>query len=237
MLASFGVHIGVAVAMFVLPREWFARETPIQVPMTLAMGTPGERTGGLNAAGAQPVEEVAPVARRPSPQQTVTPPRTADPVLIPTKTPPKTPPKPVEATPAPPAVPRPPVTGAQVTPGTAVAATSSTSQTSGLSRGGGAGGTQAQVDVDFCCPAYLSEVQRRIEVRWDRNQQEIGETTIVFEIARDGSISKPQVEKKSGSIMLDLAAQSAFTGLVLPPLPDQFTGKTLKIHMIFPYKR
>jgi outer membrane biosynthesis protein TonB len=59
----------------------------------------------------------------------------------------------------------------------------------------------------------------------------------MFEIKRDGSFSKPVVEKSSGSAMLDVASQAAFTDLRLPPLPEQYTGQTLKIHLVFPYKR
>ena len=237
MMGSFGVHVSVVVVLFALPRDWFVREKPLQIPMTLSMGSPGEKTGGLNAAGAQPIQEVAPPPKRPEPQQVVTPPKAPDPIAVAKPAPPKTPPKPADTPPAPTSVAKPPVTGPRVTPGTAAAATGSTAQSTGLSVGGGAGGTTAQIDVSFCCPTYLNEVQRRIEVRWDRNQQEIGDTTVVFEIRRDGSFSKPQIEKTSGSPMLDVAAQAAFVGVTLLPLPEQFTGSTLKVHVTFPYKR
>ena len=124
-----------------------------------------------------------------------------------------------------------------MTPGTAVAATGATGQSTGISVGGGSGGTTAVLDANFCCKAYAEEVLRRIEVRWPKNQQEVGETTVIFEIRRDGSFSKPVVEKSSGSTMLDLASQAAFIDLRLPPLPEQYTGQTLKIHLVFPYKR
>jgi len=238
MLGSFGVHISVVVVLFVLPRGWFVRETPIQIPMTLSMGSPGEKTGGLNPAGAQPIQEVAPPPKRPEPQQVVTPPKAPDPIAVAAKSPPKTTPKLAETPPAPPSPTRPPITGARVTPGTAVAATGSAGQNTGLSVGGGAGGTTAQLDISFCCPDYAKELVRRIEARWNKpSTDEVGETTLVFEIRRDGSFAKPQIEKSSGSVMLDLAAQSAFVDLKFPPLPEQFSGPTLKIHMNFPYKR
>jgi len=236
MMFSLGIHLTAVVLLFVIPRSWLVTEKPATIPVTLQMGSPGEKTGGMNPAGAQPIQEVAPPPPRPTPLPVVPPPKTAAPIVA-AKTPPKTPPKPADTPVAPAAVPKPPITGAKVTPGTAVAATGAAGQNTGLSLGGGAGGTTAQLDATFCCPAYITEMQRRIEVRWNKNQQEIGETTIVFEIRRDGSISKPQVEKTSGSVMLDIAAQSAFEGLALLPLPEQFTGNTLKIHMIFPYKR
>ena len=95
----------------------------------------------------------------------------------------------------------------------------------------------ATTDADFCCKEYLEEVLRRITVGWNRTAQETGETIIVFEIMKDGSFSKPEFEKKSGSILLDVAAMSAFNGVKFLPLPPQYPGDRLKIHLTFPYVR
>jgi outer membrane biosynthesis protein TonB len=235
MMMSLGVHVTVVAVLFVMPRSWFVKEKPQTIPVTLEMGSPGEKTGGLNPAGAQPIQEVAPPPKRPTPLPVVTPPKTET-IAVPTKPPPKATPLPADKA-SDKTTPRPPTTGAAVTPGTAAAATGATGQSTGISVGGGAGGTTAVLDSNFCCMEYAKEVLRRIEVRWPKNQQEIGETTVMFEIRRDGSFSKPVVEKSSGSPMLDVASQSAFTDLRLPPLPEQYTGQTLKIHLVFPYKR
>ena len=236
MMISLGVHLTVVAVLFVVPRSWLAREKPQTIPVTLQMGSPGEKTGGLNPAGAQPIQEVAPPLKRPTPLPVVTPPKTET-IAVPTKTPPKATPLPTDK-PSVNTTQKPPTTGAKVTPGTSVAATGATGQQTGISVGGGAGGTTAVLDANFCCMEYAQEVLRRIESRWQpKNQQEIGETTIVFEIRRDGSFTKPIVEKSSGSQMLDVASQAAFAGLTLLPLPEQYTGQTLKIHLVFPYKR
>jgi len=235
MMISLGIHLTVVAVLFVVPRSWLAREKPAAIPVTLQMGSPGEKTGGLNPAGAQPIQEVAPPPKRPTPIPVVTPPKTET-IAVPTKPPPKTSPLPTDKAPVN-TTPKPPTTGAAVRPGTAVAATGATGQQTGISVGGGAGGTTAVLDANFCCMEYAQEVLRRIESRWPRNQQETGETTVVFEIRRDGSFTKPVVEKSSGSPMLDVASQSAFGNLTLPPLPEQYTGQTLKIHLVFPYKR
>jgi len=235
MMMSLGVHVTVVAVLFVMPRSWLVREKPTTIPVTLQMGSPGEKTGGLNPAGAQPIQEVAPPPTRPTPLPVVTPPKT-EAIAVPTKPPPKATPRPAD-TPPDKTTPKPPTTGAVVTPGTAAAATGSTGQSAGLSVGGGAGGTTAVLDANFCCMEYAKEVLRRIETRWPKNQQEIGETTVMFEIRRDGSFTKPVVEKSSGSTMLDLASQAAFIDLRLLPLPEQYTGQTLKIHLVFPYKR
>jgi len=235
MMLSLGVHVTVVAMLFVMPRSWFVKEKPQTIPVRLQMGSPGEKTGGLNSAGAQPIQEVAPPPKRPTPLPVVTPPKT-EAIAVPTKPPPKATPRPAD-TPPDKTTPRPPTTGAAVTPGTSAAATGATGQSSGISLGGGSGGTTAVLDANFCCKAYAEEVLRRIEARWPRNQQEIGETTVVFEIKRDGSFTKPIVEKSSGSTMLDLASQAAFVDLRLQPLPEQYIGQTLKIHLVFPYKR
>ena len=235
MMTSFGVHLTIVTVLFVMPRSWLVKEKPVPIPVTLQMGSPGEKTGGLNPAGAQPIQEVAPPPKRPAPLPVVTPPETQA-IAVPTKPPPKSTPKPADTPPVN-TTPRRPTTGAAVAPGTAAAATGATGQSSGLSVGGGAGGTTAVLDANFCCPTYAQEVLRRIEVRWQKNQQEVGETTVMFEIRRDGSFTKPIVEKSSGSTMLDLASLAAFTDLRLLPLPEQYTGQTLKIHLVFPYKR
>lgn len=235
MMMSLGIHVTIVAALFLIPRSWLVKEKPPTIPVTLQMGSPGEKTGGLNPAGAQPIQEVAPPPKRPTSLPVVAPPKT-EAIAVPTKPPPKTTPRPAD-TPPDKTTPRPPTTGAAVTPGTAVAATGATGQSTGISVGGGSGGTTAVLDANFCCKAYAEEVLRRIEVRWPKNQQEVGETTVIFEIRRDGSFSKPVVEKSSGSTMLDLASQAAFIDLRLPPLPEQYTGQTLKIHLVFPYKR
>lgn len=235
MMISLGVHLTIAAVLFVMPRSWLVSEKPTTIPVTLQAGSPGEKTGGLNPAGAQPIQEVAPPPKRPTPLPVVTPPKT-EAIAVPTKPPAKATPRPADTPPVN-TTPRPPTTGAAVTRGTAVAATGATGQSTGLSVGGGAGGTTAVLDANFCCMPYAQEVLRRIEARWQKPPQEVGETTLMFEIRRDGSFTKPVVEKSSGSTMLDLAAQAAFVDLRLLPLPDQYTGETLKIHLVFPYKR
>ena len=62
-------------------------------------------------------------------------------------------------------------------------------------------------------------------------------TVIVFEILRDGTFTKPEIEKSSGSVMLDVASKAAFDKLKLPSLPKEYTQDRLKIHLSFPYVR
>lgn len=232
MTLSFGVHAAVVIGLFILPQEWFSRVKSETITMSISMGSPGERTGGLTAAGGRPVEQVAPPPTRPAPILPAAPKETA---AIATKT---AKPAPVPTPNATTAPPRPPTTGAQVQQGTAAAATGAVGQGRGLSIGGGAGGTSAVVDESFCCPEYIKEQLRRIQDSWARyrNQPEAGETTLVFEIHRDGTITKPIVEK-SGGVLLDIASQAAMSNIRLQALPEKFIGESLKIHLTFPYVR
>jgi len=235
MTWSFAIHIGVVAVLFVVPRDWLVRTEPAPPMMTVSLGSPGARTGGLTAAGAQPIEEVAPPPKRAQPIPVVPP--KPEPVIAVPKTPPKPiPPKATEPTAAPP-LSRPPVTGTQVTPGTARAYTGSTAQSTGLSVGGGVGGAEATVDANFCCPEYVEEMLRRISANWKRHQPEQGTTTVKFTVNRDGSFTRPEVEKSSGSVLLDITSRSAFDNLRLPPLPAEYQDNQLTIHLKFPYVR
>jgi hypothetical protein len=241
MSTSIAIHAVAVTLLLVVPRSWLTREQEKPLLLTISLGgSVGERSGGMVAAGARPVEQVAPPPKRPEPIKPAVK-QQPDAIAIPTKTPLKTP-RPVEPTTgATSPLPRPPVTGTQVQKGTAVADTGTTGRGTGLTSGGGAGGAlSVAVDSDFCCKEYLQEVIRRIQSNWDPAQPETGTITLVFEIGRDGKFTKPEVEldKSSASLALKLASQSPFNKLTLPPLPREYTvADTLKIHLTFPYVR
>lgn len=55
-----------------------------------------------------------------------------------------------------------------------------------------------------------------------------------FQIARDGGVSNPRVEKKSGSEVMDASAVQAIKdSSPLPPLPDDYSGESLEVCMTF----
>ena len=237
MSVSVAVHVAAVLVVFALPRAWLVHEETKPMLMSISLGgSLGERSGGMVAAGARPVEQVAPAPKRPEPVPPATPKKTTATATM-TKTPAKTPPKPAEPGAATSTVTRPPTTGAQVTRGTAVADTGATGQGTGLTFGGGAGGATVTLDSTFCCPEWAAEVARRISANWSRIQPEVGTTVVVFDILKDGTFTKPIVEKSSGSVMLDVASKAAFDRLKLPPLPKEFTEERLKIHLTFPYVR
>lgn len=233
MSASIAIHVGTILLLLVVPRDWLIREQPKPVLMTISLGgSLGERTGGMVSASARAVEQGAPPPKRPQITPAATPPK-RDVIAVPAKTP-KSPAKTEPGTPSTAAA-RPPTTGTKVTPGTAVAETGAAAQSTGLSLGGGPGGSA--LDPTFCCPEYAAELQRRIFVNWNRNQPEIGTTLIVFEILKDGTFTNPKIEKSSGSVVLDLHAMNAFKGLKLQPLPKEYAEDRLKVHLSFQYVR
>ena len=233
MTVSFAIHIGVVLVIFLVPRDWLVHRAPSEPLMTISLGSLGPKTGGMNPAGAQPIEQVAPPPKRPEPQRAIPP--KPEPVIAVGKT---TPRPDVQKPDTPiPVVTKPPVTGAQITPGTARANTGSQGTNTGLSAGGGAGVAEATFDPNFCCPDYVQEFLERISARWNKVQPETGVTTIKFTINRDGTFSKPEIEKTSGSVLLDLESKRAFDGLKLPPLPAGYKESSLTIHLKFPYVR
>jgi TonB family protein len=61
--------------------------------------------------------------------------------------------------------------------------------------------------------------------------------TVMFIIARDGTIRDVKVEKPSGDRAYDLACERAVKVTEkLPPLPSEFTGPQLKLHLEFEQK-
>lgn len=103
----------------------------------------------------------------------------------------------------------------------------------------GDGISSAQLDAyNFGSPYYLSIVFGKIRDVWENPVQSSSTlmTTIYFRILRDGNIEETKVEKTSG---LDLFDQSAVRAIIstapFPPLPNEFTGEYLGIHLEFEY--
>lgn len=103
----------------------------------------------------------------------------------------------------------------------------------------GDGISAATVDgAGFGSSYYLALVFGRIRDLWE-NPVEASATlrvTIYFKIVRDGQIIDAEVEKTSGIDLFDQAAmRSILTGAPFPPLPTEYTGEYLGIHLEFEY--
>ena len=236
MTWSFGIHAGVLIVLFLVPREWLTSRTEQPPVMTISLGgSSPARTTGTTPIGGRTVEQVAPPPKRPEPVRPA--PKPPPPAPIPSKPPPPpaargTTAKPVPKPPAPP-----PVTGPQVTRGSTPVDTGARGQGSGLKFEGGLG-TGGETDLqNFCCPQYLLSLLSRIESHWDRAAApgERGVTVIRFVVERDGRISDYRVTKPSGRETLDRLARRALGNARLLPLPAEYTETQLIIHLSFPY--
>jgi TonB family protein len=87
---------------------------------------------------------------------------------------------------------------------------------------------------------YLNVILTRINDNWINPYAGSGRTfnaTVMFVIERDGAVRDVKLEKKSGDAAYDAACERAL--LVtdkLPPLPPEFTGPRLKLHLEFEQK-
>jgi TonB family protein len=232
-------HAVLLTVLTLKPDFWIGRHEPEPDPMVISLGgAEGPEAGGLNPLSARPVQEVAAPETRPraEPQPAPKPPEMTVPEPAAKVTP--KPSKPVEK-PAEKTSSRKPTTGAEVKSGSAVAETGSTAQVpfGGLSTsGGGTGG--ARVDApNFCCPSYLSTVVQLIKRNWGQNQGTTGKNTIKFVVQRDGRVTDVEVEESAGQL-LDIASRRALVVTnAVPPLPREFAGDKLTIHLVFEYTR
>ncbi len=109
----------------------------------------------------------------------------------------------------------------------------------GTQYGLGNGISAATVDGSgFGSPYYLSLVFGKIRDLWE-NPVEASTTlrvTIYFKVLRNGQIIDTQVEKSSGIDLFDQSAmRSILSSVPLPPLPTEYTGEYLGIHLEFEY--
>jgi len=238
---SVAIHVVAALVLILTPGAlgMRAEEMPKTV-MTISLGgAPGPQVGGRNPLGGRPIQTTVPLPQPPRPQP-VQPPAARTPAMVvpapgakaaakrPSPTPPvKDAPDEAKGTK--------PVFGEQERFGSAVG------ETAGVGFGGlttGGGGTAGYLDVgNFCCPDYLSTMQRLILGNWNSRQQVAAAVMIKFSIQRDGRITDVAVEKSSGYTALDMNAQRALMVTRLPALPSAFPDSVLTVHLIFEYQR
>ncbi|HTI37835.1 MAG TPA: TonB family protein [Vicinamibacterales bacterium] len=239
VLLSLLLHGVILAAIAFLPSSWGHRDDNAAV-MTIQLGGAEGPFQGRLQESERPVQEVAPPKAKPQPEA---PPALAKPEMVEplktVKTPPRTAAKPAPEKTQAQLHGRTPTRGAEVKEGTARVQTGG-SQTpfGGLATGGGGGGA-AYTDIqNFCCPEYLLTMTRLIQTNWRANQGQDGSNQLRFTIHRDGRITDVSVEQSSVSQFLDLASQRAVvTTGQLPPLPAQFTGDHLTVHLVFQYRR
>ena len=104
----------------------------------------------------------------------------------------------------------------------------------------GAGGSNVKVDTeDFPFAYYLSLIRYRIQENWHPPVQSTDwgrrMTAVVgFRVLRDGQVADVNLELSSKRFLFDQAAQRAIRAMGnLPPLPDEFAGDYLNVHIEF----
>ena len=218
---SIAAHLGALAFLIFGPFDWgvSADDTPSTVMTISLSGAPGPRAGGMTPMGGREIPEPAPEPPRPAPPA----PKPREDV-VPTKAPVRRPPPPKPSQEEP-------------QPGVTKTETGARGQGFGLATGG-VGGSGVQLDVsNFCCPEYIEQMVTLIQRNWQANQGVRGSTGMKFTINRSGSIQGVMVEKPSGFLALDLAAERALLTTRLPELPVQFPNPTLTVHVTFDYQR
>jgi TonB family protein len=236
---SVALHVVLAALIIFAPGGVIGKRDTMREVMTISLGGGGEGpvNGGFTTIGGRPVQAVTPPEEPPK-REAVRPPAAKAPEMtLPAK-------GPVRNTKAPDVKQAPdeargrtPTKGAQITPGSAIAETGARGQGFGLSTGGGPGSGSTLDVADFCCPEYVATMVERIRSVWVWRQGQSGRTLVKFTIQRDGTTTGYEVERSSGSPVLDLAALRAVAQTrKLPPLPGQFPNPTLTVHLNFEYQ-
>jgi protein TonB len=87
---------------------------------------------------------------------------------------------------------------------------------------------------DFPFAYYLASVQRKVTERWEGRALQGRQPVVTFEIARDGQVSNVAIKDSSGNRYYDLTAMRAIADAApFPPLPAEFPGSVLRIHLGF----
>lgn len=239
LMLSFAAHALLIASLFFAPEFWSSSAVDKSTPMFISLGgAEGPDAGGLNTIANRPVQRVAEPDEKPSrptPPAANAPEMAApDPVAKPA---PKTPVKPIEK-PKETASSRKPTSGKEIASGAAKVETGGAQvQFGGLTTGGcGTGG--ARVDApNFCCQGWLTQIVSQIKRNWSERQAVAGKNIMKFVIHRDGTISNIEIEE-SGGQLLDIASERALrVTRQVTPLPREYTGNTLTIHLIFEYSR
>ena len=102
------------------------------------------------------------------------------------------------------------------------------------------GTSQIKIDAkDFPFVYYLNLIRYRIQENWQPpfqavEQKEKLSAIIGFRILRTGKIVDVKLENSSGRFLFDQATQRAvYSTAKLPPLPDEFIGEYLTVHLEF----
>jgi periplasmic protein TonB len=88
---------------------------------------------------------------------------------------------------------------------------------------------------DFNYSYYIERMLVTIGVNWFKPTLTVQNSPVIrFRILRDGTITDAEVERSSGLAFVDRAAlRAVLASSPLPPLPSEFGGPQLGVHLIF----
>jgi TonB family protein len=110
--------------------------------------------------------------------------------------------------------------------------TGPTLNTSG--QGVGIGGARVDQE-DFQYAYYIERMILAVGMNWFKPAQGVPVSPVVrFRVERDGTVSDPEIEVSSGLPFVDRAAlRAVIAASPLPPLPPEYGGTQLGVHLIF----
>lgn len=97
------------------------------------------------------------------------------------------------------------------------------------------GASVSAFDADFPFRYYIEQLQSLIATNWQKpDAPDETACTVYFKILRSGQVTDVKVEAPSSLAYYDRAASRAvFAANPLPPLPPEFKGETLGVHLRF----
>ena len=235
ILVSLALHAAVAALFLVNPRNSQTVETPRVVNIRLSpAGTRGASLPRTSKRSARPApRRPVPVEEAPKPPEVATkavakkidPARTAEKSVFGKAPEPATKTGANSARPA----------GTSPVTSTAPAAEGGTGEDRFAMPGVGAAGVTGLEGGNFPYTVYIDRMTTRIGSNWFRPQVP-GElvTRVYFVIERDGKLRDVRIEQSSGNRTFDRAAYRAvLESSPLPPLPMQYSGSFLGVHLTF----
>ena len=254
------LHVVLAVAFIVAAREWSQSRPKVYVvnlvPAVAAVGSPQGQTTPTPTMPPRPEEAPRPAPPRPAELPQREPVRDTAPREMPERTreTPALPDRASASLPRPSAVPRsgdkelptmtaptpaptPKATPEPRTPTEVARATPPPPPPQPIGRRDGSvqgSGPMTLNATDFPFAWYLRSVQTKITERWAGKALPGQQPVAVFDITRDGRVTGLAIEKPSGNPYYDQAALRAITEAApFPPLPPEFEGPSLRIHLGF----
>jgi TonB family protein len=97
------------------------------------------------------------------------------------------------------------------------------------------GASVSGFDADFPFAYYAEQIQSLVGANWLKPEVAAGTACVVtFRIQRSGQVTDVRVETPSGLSFYDRAAtRSVYSANPLPPLPPEFRGEELGVHIRF----